>query len=149
MSDTPAPKMIFINLPVKNVAAATAFYEAIGMTRNEKFSNEQGSAMVWSDTINFMLLDHTFYATFTDKKIIDAQLTSGMLIALSLDSRAGVDAITQAALTAGGSEPHGPEDHGFMYSRAFTDPDGHGFGPFWMDPVAAANGPGEMAQAAA
>jgi predicted lactoylglutathione lyase len=142
-------KMIFVNLPVADVAASTAFYEAIGMVKNDTFSNERGSAMVWSDTISFMLLAHEFYATFTPKKIIDAQTTSGMLIALGLDSRAEVDAITEAALAAGGGEPHGPEDHGFMYSRAFTDPDGHGFGPFWMDPMAAANGPEQMADTAA
>ena len=141
MTDTAAPRMIFVNLPVKDVAASTAFYEAIGLTRNEAFSNAQAAAMNWTDTIHVMLLDHAFYATFTPKKIIDAQTTSGMLIALSLDSRDGVDALTNAAIEAGGGEPHGPEDHGFMYSRAFTDLGGHGFGPFWMDPNAAATGP--------
>ena len=141
------PKMIFVNLPVADVAVSTAFYEAIGMVKNEAFSNHQASAMVWSDTIYFMLLDHAFYSTFTPKQIIDATTTSGTLIALSLDSRADVDALTQAALTAGGGEPHGPEDLGFMYSRPFTDPDGHGFSPFWMDPAAAAHGPEHMAEA--
>ena len=38
-------KMIFVNLPVANVAKATAFYEAIGMKKNPMFSNEQASAM--------------------------------------------------------------------------------------------------------
>ena len=28
------PKMIFVNLPVKDVAASTRFYEAIGCSRN-------------------------------------------------------------------------------------------------------------------
>ena len=140
-------KMIFVNLPVADVAASTAFYEAIGMVKNETFSNAQGSAMRWTDTISFMLLDHALYATFTEKKIIDAQTTSGMLLALSLDSRADVDAIVAAALAAGGRELHGAEDEGFMYSRAFADPDGHGFGPFWMDPAAAAAGPDAHADA--
>ena len=138
-------KMIFVNLPVADVAAATAFYEAIGFEKNPKFSNEQASSMMWSDTIGFMLLAHPFYATFTDKRIIDARTTSGMLLALALDSRAAVDAITDAALAAGARELHGPEDHGFMYSRAFEDLDGHGFGPFWMDPAAAGAGPPEHA----
>ena len=143
------PKMIFVNLPVADVAVSTAFYEAIGMVKNDSFSNAQASAMNWSDTIHFMLLDHAFYATFTPKQIIDAQTTSGMLLALSFDSRKQVDAITEAAVAAGGQELHNPEDIGFMYSRAFADPDGHGFGPFWMDPAAAANGPDHMADAAA
>ena len=34
-------KSIFINLPVKDVAASTAFYEAIGFEKNPHFSNEQ------------------------------------------------------------------------------------------------------------
>lgn len=135
------PKMIFVNLPVTNVAASTAFYEAIGMDKNPLFSNDQSSCMVWSDTIYFMLLDHAFYSTFSTKQIIDATTTSGALIALSFDSRADVDTITEAARVAGGTELHDPEDLGFMYSRAFADPDGHGFGPFWMNPVAAENGP--------
>ena len=142
------PKMIFINLPVADVATSTAFYEAIGFEKNPAFSTEQGSAMVWSDTIMVMLLAHPFFSTFTDKTIIDARTTSGALFALSFDSRAEVDTISEAAIAAGGRELHGPEDEGFMYSRAFEDPDGHGFGPFWMDPAAAQAGPPEHAAAA-
>jgi uncharacterized protein len=131
------PKMIFVNLPVADVAAATRFYEAIGMVKDDRFSNAQASAMTWTDSIHFMLLAHDFYATFTNKRIVDARAESGALIALGLDSRAEVDAITQAALAAGGRELHEPKDHGFMYERAFEDLDGHGFGPFQMDVEAA------------
>ena len=97
-------RMIFVNLPVSDVARATAFYEALGFRRNPMFSNEQASAMVWSDEINVMLLDRAFYATFTDKTLIDAHTTSGVLLAISQDSREEVDAITEAALAAGGRE---------------------------------------------
>jgi uncharacterized protein len=131
------PKMIFVNLPVADVAKATAFYEAIGFTRNAMFSNEQASAMVLTDTISVMLLRRDFYATFTPKQIIDAHSVSGVLLALGLDTRAEVDAITAAALAAGGREAHEAEDHGYMYSRAFEDLDGHGWGPFHMDMAAA------------
>ncbi|RZF64067.1 lactoylglutathione lyase [Sphingomonas populi] len=131
------PKAIFVNLPVADVAKSTAFYEAIGCVKDARFSNAMASAMRYSDTISFMLLGHDFYRTFTPKQIIDAKTTSGALIALSFDNRAEVDAITEAAIAAGGREAHDPEDMGFMYSRAFEDPDGHGFGPFWMDVDAA------------
>jgi len=130
-------KKIFVNLPVSDVAKATAFYEAIGFTKNPMFSNEQGSGMIWSDEISVMLLDRVFYATFTPKTIIDARTQSGALLALAFDSRAEVDAITEAAIKVGGREAHEPEDHGYMYSRAFEDPDGHGWGPFFMDMAAA------------
>lgn len=129
-------KMIFVNLPVADVAAATAFYQALGFEKNDQFSNAQASSMVWSDAIYVMLLDHAFYATFTSKQIADARTHSAALFALSFEDRAGVDAITEAAVAAGGRELHDPEDMGFMYSRAFEDLDGHGWGPFHMDMAA-------------
>lgn len=137
------PKMIFVNLPVADVARSTAFYEAIGFTKNEQFSNEQAVSMVWSDAIHVMLLAKPFFATFSAKEIVDARTGTTGHFALSFDSREDVDAISEAAVAAGGRELHGPEDMGFMYSRAFEDPDGHGYGPFWMDPAAAENGPPE------
>lgn len=136
-------KMIFVNLPVADVAKATAFYEAIGFEKNAQFSNEQASSMMWSDAIVVMLLAKPFFATFTPKQIADAKTTTNGLFALSFDSKADVDKIAEAASAAGGTEPHGPEDMGFMYSRAFEDLDGHGWGPFWMDPAAAEAGPPE------
>ena len=131
------PKTIFVNLPVTDVAASTRFYEAIGCTRDARMSNEAGSAMIWSDTITFMLLSHDLYRRFTPKPIIDAKATSGALFALSFDTRDAVDAFAASAIAAGGRELHGAEDEGFMYSRGVEDPDGHGFGPFWADMDAA------------
>lgn len=142
------PKMIFVNLPVVDVARATAFYETLGFEKNPQFSNEQASCMVWSDAIFVMLLDHAFYATFTTKAIADAKATSAVLLCISRDSRADVDAITEAAIVAGGRETRDVQDMGFMYSRAFEDPDGHTWEPMWMDPAAAASGPPEHAAAA-
>lgn len=130
-------KRIFINLAVADVAASTAFYEAIGCTKDAKFSNENGAAMVWSDTISFMLLSHELYARFTPKTIINAKTMSGGLFALELGTREAVDAFAANAVAAGGRELHGAEDEGFMYSRGVEDPDGHGFGPFWMNPAPA------------
>ncbi|MFA6123746.1 MAG: VOC family protein [Sphingomonas sp.] len=128
-------KAVFINLPVADVAASTAFYEAIGCIRDARFSNDAASAMIWSDTISFMLLGHAFYQGFTPKTIIDAKTTSGALFALPFDTREEVDAFAARALAAGGHEAHGAEDLGFLYSRGIEDPDGHGLGPFWMDPT--------------
>jgi predicted lactoylglutathione lyase len=134
-------RTIFVSLPVADVARSTAFYEAIGFEKNPLFSNEHASWLKWTDTITIMVAGHDFFRTLTPKQIIDARTTSGPLIALGFDSRAEVDAITEAAIAAGGREAHGPEDEGFMYSRAFEDLDGHGFGPMWMDPAAASGPP--------
>jgi uncharacterized protein len=49
-------KMIFLNLPVSDLQRATAFYQAIGAEKNEQFSDETASCMVFSDAIHVMLL---------------------------------------------------------------------------------------------
>ena len=129
-------KMIFINLPVRDLAAATRFYEAIGCQKNPQFSDENVSSMAWSDNIVFMVLKHDYFATFTAQPIADAHAACGMLLALSRDSREAVDAIAEAAAAAGGkADIRPPQELGFMYSRSFTDPDGHVFEPIWMNPA--------------
>ncbi len=134
------PRMIFVNLPVRDLVASVRFYEAIGCTKNEQFSNEQAAMMVWSETISFMLLTHDYFATFTPeaKRIADARATTEVLLALSRDSREDVDSITAAAASGGGRADVRPaQDMGFMYVRTFEDPDGHVFETIWMDVAAA------------
>jgi predicted lactoylglutathione lyase len=132
-------KMIFVNLPVKDVAASTAFYEAIGFTKDPRFSNEMASAMQWSDEIVVMILDHEFYSTFIPHKTIaDSSATNEVLLCLSFDSRDAVDAITNKAAAAGGKADVRPaQDMGFMYGRSFEDPEGHIYEPMFMDMDAA------------
>lgn len=133
-------RMIFVNLPVKNLAAATRFYEAIGCEKNEQFSDEKSSSMVWSDTITFQLLTRDYFQTFTPKQIVDAEKSTEVLIALNFDSREAVDAVTEAAAAAGGkADIRERQDLGFMYGRTFQDPDGHVFEPLWMDMGAVAS----------
>ena len=132
------PQMIFVNLPVKDVARATAFYEAIGCTKDPRFSNEVASAMQLSDEIVFMVLSEEFFATFTPRPIADAHATTEVLICISRDSRDAVDAIVEAAAGAGGkADIREKQDMGFMYGRSFADPDGHIFEPMFMDMEAA------------
>jgi predicted lactoylglutathione lyase len=131
------PRMIFITLPVTDVAKSRRFYEALGFMINEKFSDPTTTCVVVSDTIYFMIQTHERFQSFSTKPLILPSTGTMSLITLSCDSRAEVDAMTEAALKSGGKELHGAEDLGFMYSRAFEDPDGNGFGPMWMNPAAA------------
>ena len=95
-------KLIFINLPVSDLARATAFYQAIGAVKNAQFSDDTASCMVFSDTIHAMLMTHEKYRQFTTKKIADAETTSQVLICISADSRAEVDDLVSRAESAGG-----------------------------------------------
>ena len=135
------PKMIFVNLPVKNLATATRFYEAIGCVKNPQFSDDRASSMAWSELITFQLLTHDYYKTFTPKPIADAHQTSAALFALSRDSREEVDAIVEVAERSGGKgDIRERQDLGFMYARTFQDPDGNVFEPMWMDVSAMSGG---------
>ena len=41
-------KMIFVNLPVRDLSAATKFYIALGGTLNPQFSGEEASSIMLS-----------------------------------------------------------------------------------------------------
>jgi predicted lactoylglutathione lyase len=126
--------MIFVNLPVADVAKSTAFYQAIGCNQDPRFSNAVASSMQLSDEIVFMLLSHDFFQGFTPKAIADSRATTEVLLCLSRDSREAVDALLEKAAAAGGNaDIRPPQDHGFMYGRSFEDPDGHIFEIMHMD----------------
>ena len=58
-----------------------------------------------------------------------------------MPDRAAVDAMNAAARAGGGTADVNPsQDHGFMFSRSFADPDGHVWEAFWMDPAAVPGG---------
>ncbi|PMS21606.1 lactoylglutathione lyase [Trinickia dabaoshanensis] len=120
------PRQIFINLPVSDVAKATAFYTAIGAGKNPQFSDETSSCMVFSDTIFVMLMTHAKWAHFTSKPIVDSRRESEVMLALSADDRESVDRMTDTAGANGGkADVNAKQDLGFMYGRSFEDPDGH------------------------
>lgn len=128
------PKMIFVNLPVADLAKSMAFYEALGFVNEPRFTDETAAAMQWSDTIVVMLLTHAKWKSFTDKPIVDAKTSAQVALCISIDSREDVDAITETAGKNGGkADPNPVQDYGFMYGRSFEDPDGHIWEPMWMD----------------
>jgi predicted lactoylglutathione lyase len=137
MPDAPAPKMIFVNLPVSDLPAAIAFYEAVGAVPNADFADESAQMLSFSDAIHVMLLTHDRFRSFTPRAIPDAHRTAQVLLALSEESRDAVDAVVGRALAAGGSELNPRQDHGFMYGRSFADLDGHIWEVSWMDLEAA------------
>lgn len=127
---------VYINLAVSDLAASRAFYSALDFAFDSRFEDETGMCMTLSDKAAVMLLSREKFASFTDRAIVDAQSTAQTLLAILLDSRADVDAMADCALAAGGTEAAPAQDHGFMYGRAFADPDGHVWEPIWMDPAA-------------
>lgn len=129
-------KQVYINLPVADLAKSTAFYEALGFTKNQNFSNENASSMQWSNEIIFMLLTHDFCKTIIPRKeIADSTKHTEVLIALSLDSKEAVTKFAETAKQNGGDfysiDSGVPED--MMFGLEVTDPDGHILEPVWMN----------------
>ena len=82
-----------------------------------------------------MILTEEFFQTFIPKKeITDASKSTEVLMALSAGSKEKVNEMADKALASGGSSLREPEDHGFMYTRSFQDPDGHIWEVLYMDP---------------
>src|SRR5689334_4379240 len=98
------PKQIYVNLPVKDLAKATAFYEALGFIKQPEFSNEDATGMKWSDDVFVMLLTHNFYKKFIEgREVADPAKASGVLLAISLDSMEDVQKFADTAAQNGGS----------------------------------------------
>lgn len=118
-------RMIFVNLPVHDLAASRAFYTGLGLVPNETFSDEHTVCVVVSGTICVMLLDRDRFADFTHLPVVDARAATQVLLCLTAGSRAEVDRLVQDALGSGGTEFRPAQDDGAMYARAVADPDGH------------------------
>ncbi len=129
-----ADRTMFVNLPVRDLPRAKAFYGRLGFAFDPRFTDERAACLVVSGQGYVMLLQEEFFRTFTRRELCDTTRQNEALVALSCESRAEVDALARVALEAGGREANEPADQGFMYVRAFHDPDGHHWEVFWMDP---------------
>ena len=66
-------RQIFVNLAVKDLARSQAFFKALGLTFNQRFTNEKGACLEIGENFYAMLLVEPFFQGFTKKPIGDAQ----------------------------------------------------------------------------
>jgi uncharacterized protein len=126
-------RMIFVNLPVKDLAASTAFYLGLGFTKNDMFSDDQCSAVVVSDTIVLMLLTEKRFSDFVVGDVVNEKGSTEIINCLSASSPAEVDELHRRALAHGGSAWKELMAEGPMYGHSFADPDGHVWEVLHMD----------------
>jgi predicted lactoylglutathione lyase len=132
-----AERMIFVNLPVRDLARTKSFFATLGFEFNPKFTDDKAACMIVSDKAFVMLLAEPFFKTFTKKHLADTSTHTEALLCLSCPSRAAVDALVKLAVENGGKPAMPAQDHGFMYGWSFYDLDGHHWEVMWMDPAAA------------
>lgn len=109
------------------------FYTALGFSNNPQFSDDTGKCMVWSENIFVMILTHEKFKLFSSKPIADTKSNIAGLFSLSVDSLNDVNTVMTNGLNAGGTEPSGMKDYGFMQQRTIEDFDGHSWEIFYMD----------------
>ena len=123
----------YVNLPVADLDRSKAFFRRLGFAFDPRFTDASATCLVLGPDHRVMLLTQARFRDFTPHPLVDAHRGTEVLIALQLGSRAEVDEVTELAMAAGGRDFRPVEDHGWMYGRAFQDPDGHIWEPFFMD----------------
>lgn len=124
---------IYINLPVSDLAKTRKFWEALGFSFNEKFSDEKALCLILNDgSMYAMLITHEFFTTFTNRPIADGSTTQ-VLLAIQVGSREEVDDIVARAFENGATRYKESVDHEWMYYDTFADLDGHQWEIMSMD----------------
>ena len=126
--------MIFVTLPVRDLAASRAFYEGLGYRINEHSSDGHTAAVVVDDNIVVKLLSRDSFPI----PVGDPSAGPTVVNRLTVQDRPAVDDLVAKALASGGTELPA-EDEGTTYTASFADPDGHVWQITWMDQLHVVN----------
>ncbi len=131
--------MIFVTLPVRDLPAARAFYEALDFRVNEHSSDEKTAAVVVDDTIVVKLVTREAFAELVAGEVGDPTRATTVVNCLTVSDRALVDEVVATALASGGKPWLPARDEESTYTGSFTDPDGHVWQLMWMDQLHVVN----------
>jgi uncharacterized protein len=126
--------MLFVTLPVRDLAASRAFYEALGFSINEHSSDEHTAAVVIDDNIVVRLLTRDSFPVAAG----DPSAGPTAVHCLTVEDRPQVDDLVAKALAAGGTERPATDDE-TTRTGSFADPDGHVWQVMWMDQLHVVN----------
>ena len=129
-------QQIFVNLPVRDLHKSIAFFTQLGFSFNPQFTDDTGTCMIVGENIFVMLLTEAKFRSFSPNEICDARKATEVLVCLSMETRARVDEMVNAAVVAGGNTYKPSMDLGFMYGHGFQDLDGHVWELVYMDMAA-------------
>src|SRR5512139_3986870 len=78
----PMSRMIFVNLPVKDLERSVAFWKGLGFEFNPQFTDDRAACLIVSDHACVMLLTESFFSEFTNKQVADATRQTEAIVAL-------------------------------------------------------------------
>lgn len=123
---------VYINLPVKDIAATKHFWTDIGFKINEQFSDDKAVCINLNETVFVMFLTEEYFETFSERPVPKGDTTQ-VLVAIAMSSREEVDQIVNSAVANGATQHEEPQDHGWMYQNSFWDINGHGWNVTFAD----------------
>jgi len=128
-------KQIWLNLPVKDVAASKSFFSKIGFSFNEEHDTPSSTCMlVGEGKFVIMLFEESLFSGFSQNSLTDTQSSSEILISIDAESKEEVDELAKKVQEAGGNVFAPPADNqGWMYGCGFADLDGHRWNVLFMD----------------
>jgi predicted lactoylglutathione lyase len=117
-------RSIFVNLPVRDVAAARAFFAAVGFRFCEEFGDPTCACLVVAANAFVLLMEAERFRRYVDREPGDPARTE-VVTAVSAASRAEVDATVARAVAAGGTGWRSSYREIGVYAGGFRDLDGH------------------------
>src|SRR3954454_3617023 len=97
-------RMLFVNIPVADVARSKAFFAKLGFSYNPMFTDDTTACMLVGEHAFVMLLSRERFAEFSKLPLAGPTTHALALYSFSVSSRDEVDAVSAAALSAGASE---------------------------------------------
>lgn len=131
-------RMIFVSLPVEDLARARAFYEGLGFRINEHSSDDRTASVVVDENIVVTLQTCDRFAELTGAEAGDPSRPTA-IPCLTVEDRSEVDELVAKALGAGGGSWRPAAESDARYTGSFTDPDGNVWQVLWLDQLHVVN----------
>lgn len=120
-------KELWINLPVKDLGKAAAFFSDIGATLMDggAANNQMVGMVVGNHQVNVMLVQEERFKNFTRNALTDTNQSTEALFSISVDTREELEDMIGKVKQAGGFVFGEPSEQDGLYGAGFADLDGH------------------------
>ena len=126
-------KQIFINLPVSNAIRTMDFFLELGFTINLKYTTESAVCLVVNDGTYVLCIAENYFGNMLNAPLTEAQLHRKAFLMIVFESKIRVDAMVDKAVQSGAFEVGSSSKSADMYSRSFSDLDGHVWQVVWKE----------------
>ena len=127
--------MIFVTLPVHDLARAREFYQGLGLTFDRYWSDERTATLGLDENIVVKLLTREAFAELVTGEVGDPTSGTTVVNCLGVGSRDAVDDMVARAEASGGRTWSPADQDPTTHTGSFADPDGHVWQLTWMEPV--------------